>query len=83
MKIAEKDLLPADALDCIGRFTAFGRIVTATDKQRMNALPIGLIGPHIRLKRIVKQGDYIAYDDVEFMEENVILHLRRMMDAQM
>ncbi|WP_212931368.1 NAD(P)H-dependent oxidoreductase [Brevibacillus halotolerans] len=81
--VAKKDLLPGDALDCIGGFTAFGRIVTATDKQRMNALPIGLIGPHIRLKRNVKQGDYITYDDVEFMEENIILHLRRMMDAQM
>ncbi|WP_232695993.1 NAD(P)H-dependent oxidoreductase [Brevibacillus daliensis] len=81
--VAKKDLVAGEALDSIGGFTSFGRIVTSEDKKKMRALPIGLIGPHIRLKNNVRRGEYITYDDVEFTSENMILHLRNIMDAQM
>ncbi|WP_232696453.1 NAD(P)H-dependent oxidoreductase [Brevibacillus daliensis] len=79
--IAKKDLQPGDALDSIGGFTAFGRIVTAEDQRKWNALPLGLIGPHVRVIKAVKQGEYITYDDVEFTQQNTIYRLRSMMDV--
>jgi predicted homoserine dehydrogenase-like protein len=80
--VAKKPLKAGEALDTIGGFTAYGRIVTAEDKQKMNALPIGLIGPNIRLIRNVEQGEVITYDDVEFTETNMILQLRQLMDLK-
>jgi hypothetical protein len=61
-------------------FTAYGRIVTAVEKQQQHALPIGLIGPHVRLKRPVKQGTILTYDDVEFTEQPFIVTLRELLD---
>lgn len=78
--VAKKTLSAGEALDGIGGFTAFGRIMTAQDQQAMKALPIGLIGPHVRMKRDVPQGAVITYDDVEFTDTNVILQLRQLMD---
>ncbi|UYZ12253.1 NAD(P)-dependent oxidoreductase [Brevibacillus sp. WF146] len=80
--VAKKALAAGEALDGIGGFTAYGRIVTAADKQAMNALPIGLIGPHIRLKRPVALGEVITYDDVEFTESTLIGRLREQMDRE-
>jgi len=60
--------------------TAYGRIVTAVEKQQQHALPIGLIGPHVRLKRPVKQGTILTYDDVEFTEQPFIVTLRELLD---
>ncbi len=78
--VAKKSLKNGEALDGIGGYTAYGRIVTAADKQRLNALPIGLIGRNVRLKRDVELGQVITYDDVEFTESNMILQLRQLMD---
>ncbi|NGQ96046.1 NAD(P)-dependent oxidoreductase [Brevibacillus sp. SYP-B805] len=79
--VAKKPLLPGDALDGIGGYTAYGRIVTAEYKKALHALPIGLIGPHIRLKRPVAEGEVITYDDIEFTGKNVITTLREQMEG--
>lgn len=77
--VAKKTLQIGDVLDGIGGFTAYGKIVTSEDQRAMNALPIGLIGPNVRLKRAVEPGQVVTYDDVEFIERNRILQLRELM----
>jgi len=78
--VAKRDLEPGEALDGIGGYTAYGRMVTAADKGELDALPIGLIGPHIRLTRKVAAGEYITYRDVEFTAKNTITVLREQME---
>lgn len=78
--VAKRDLAPGEALDGIGGYTAYGRIVTAADKRKLDALPIGLIGPHLRLKRKVMTGEYITYQDIEFTAQNTISALREQME---
>ncbi|HEX7057148.1 MAG TPA: NAD(P)-dependent oxidoreductase [Bacilli bacterium] len=76
---AKRNLRAGEALDGIGGFTAYGKIMTAADRQAANALPLGLIGPNVRMKRDVPQNSVITYDDVEFTEKNMILLLRELM----
>ncbi|UFJ42361.1 NAD(P)-dependent oxidoreductase [Brevibacillus humidisoli] len=81
--VAKQSLAAGEALDGIGGFTAYGRIVSAEEKQKQNALPIGLIGPHVRLKRSVEQGAIITYDDIEFTDQPFIVTLRELLDRGM
>ncbi|MBO8162699.1 MAG: NAD(P)-dependent oxidoreductase [Brevibacillus sp.] len=78
--VAKRPLAAGEALDGIGGFTAYGRIVSAAQKKERNALPIGLIGPHVRMTRPVAQGEVITYDDIEFTDQPFIVALRNMMD---
>ncbi len=80
--VAKKRLKPGEAMDGIGGFSAYGTIVTAADKREQNALPIGLIGPNIRLKREVEQGAVITLDDIEFTEQSKIHRLRERMEKE-
>ncbi|TBL81676.1 NAD(P)H-dependent oxidoreductase [Paenibacillus thalictri] len=83
VSVAKKTLKPGDVLDGIGCFTAYGRIMTAEDQRKTGALPLGLIGPNIRLKREVAQDQLITFDDIEIVESNMILRLREMMMEQL
>lgn len=78
--VAKKTLSAGESLDGIGGFTAYGRIVTGSEKKAINALPIGLIGPHIRVKRVVAEGQIISYDDIDFIEKTTICQIREQMD---
>jgi len=53
--------------------------MTAKDQKEHNALPIGLVGPNVRMRRTVEQGQLVTYDDVEFAESNFIMYLRELM----
>jgi len=77
--VAKKTLQPGEALDGIGGFTVYGKIMTAKDQKEHNALPIGLVGPNVRMRRTVEQGQLVTYDDVEFAESNFIMYLRELM----
>jgi len=78
--VAKKALQPGEALDGIGGYTVYGKIVTSQDQKAQNLLPVGLAGPNVRMKRAVAQGQVITYDDVEFVENDFILQLRRLME---
>ncbi|MED4779831.1 NAD(P)-dependent oxidoreductase [Brevibacillus choshinensis] len=80
VSVAKKQLKAGEAMDGIGGFSAYGKIVSATEKRKFNALPIGLIGPHIRLIKDVEQGAIITLEDVEFTEQTTIVRLREQMD---
>jgi predicted homoserine dehydrogenase-like protein len=78
--VAKKDLQPGEALDGIGGYTVYGRILSAEEQRRERALPIGLVGANVRMKRRVKKGEILTYDDVECEERNRIWILREFME---
>lgn len=78
--VAKKELQPGEVLDGIGGFTVYGRILSAEEQKREKALPIGLVGANVRMKRRVKQGEILTYDDVECVDRNRIWILREIME---
>jgi len=77
--IAKKDLIPGDVIDTLGGFTVYGMIEKAKIAREKNLVPLGLtIGGTIR--RSVKQGDAISYEDIELVEDDCIVQLRRKQD---
>ncbi|MGH2316316.1 NAD(P)H-dependent oxidoreductase [Planococcus sp. SE5232] len=78
--VAKIDLAAGDFLDSIGGFTVYGHILTAQEARDKNALPLGLVDKNVRLKRDIKKGEIISYDDVEQTKDSTIWRLRRMQD---
>lgn len=76
--VAKKDLSAGDYLDGIGGFTFYGLLETIDEAQKTNALPIGLIDERTKLKRDVKQGDVLTYDDVVLNDRSFIVTLRQL-----
>lgn len=73
---AKKDLQPGDRLDGIGGFTVYGTLYSQEESVAANALPIGLVDPNVVVKRAVKKGDILTYDDIEQEKESTIWKLR-------
>lgn len=73
---AKKDLQPGDRLDGIGGFTVYGTLYSQEESKAANAFPIGLVDPNVVLKRAVKKGDILTYDDIEQERESTIWKLR-------
>jgi predicted homoserine dehydrogenase-like protein len=78
--VAKKDLAEGQFLDSIGGFTVYGHILSASDATEQNALPLGLVDKNVQLKRAIKKGEVITYDDVVQTQESTIWRLRRMQD---
>lgn len=78
--VAKTDLAAGEFLDSIGGFTVYGHILTAQEARQQKALPLGLVDKHVRLKRDIKKGEVITYDDVEQTVDSTIWRLRRMQD---
>lgn len=78
--VAKIDLKAGNFLDHIGGFTVYGHILTAHDARIKQALPLGLVDKNIRLRRDIKKGEIISYDDVEQTKDSTIWRLRRMQD---
>ncbi|MDL2234882.1 hypothetical protein LJC07_01845 [Christensenellaceae bacterium OttesenSCG-928-L17] len=79
--IAKRDLKAGETLDYIGGYTVYGGFYPFAEAKRRNALPIGLINKHTRMKQDVKMGELITYDMVDLNEDSFILQLRREQDA--
>ena len=62
--VAKKDLASGQYLDGIGGYTFYGQLQTLEDAKKANALPVGLIDSRTKLKRDVRKGDVLTYDDV-------------------
>ena len=78
--MAKKDLKAGDIIDDIGGFSVVGRIEKARIAKAENLLPLGL-STNCKLKRELKQGEYLTYDDVEFQDtDNLVYQLRRLQD---
>jgi len=78
--VAKKDLKAGEPLDGIGGFTVHGMIYRAEVARQENLLPLGLTYG-ARLKRAIKKGQPIRYDEVELEERSLLLQLRRIQDA--
>ncbi|KOF11201.1 NAD(P)-dependent oxidoreductase [Planococcus glaciei] len=78
--VAKTDLDEGQFLDSIGGFTVYGSILSAAEAKEQNALPMGLVDRNVQLKRAIKKGEIISYDDVVQTKESTIWRLRRMQD---
>lgn len=78
--VAKTDLEEGQFLDSIGGFTVYGSILSAQEAKSKDALPMGLVDRNVQLKRSIKKGEIIAYEDVVQTKESTIWRLRRMQD---
>jgi predicted homoserine dehydrogenase-like protein len=78
--IAKQDLKVGDIIDEIGGFYSAGRIEKAGIARKENLLPFGLAKGSI-LKKDIKKGDPISYDDVQLKNpDSFVFQLRRLQD---
>ncbi|MCL2562936.1 MAG: NAD(P)-dependent oxidoreductase [Oscillospiraceae bacterium] len=79
--VAKIDLKAGDTLDGIGGFTIRGTFISAEEAKAKRVLPMGLVNKATKMRRDVKRGELITYDDVELDENSLMLRLRRQQDA--
>lgn len=73
---AKRDLVEGEVLDGEGGFCVWGRLVSAQRSARERLLPIGL-AHGIALRRPVREGALLTFDDVTMPPESEALLLRR------
>ncbi|PIW30017.1 MAG: hypothetical protein COW30_03315 [Rhodospirillales bacterium CG15_BIG_FIL_POST_REV_8_21_14_020_66_15] len=77
---AKRDLKAGEELDGEGGFTVWGKLMPAHDSLRTRALPIGL-AQKVKLKRPVKEGAVVGWDDVEQDRSEPTYLFRREMET--
>jgi predicted homoserine dehydrogenase-like protein len=81
--VAKKKLQVGEHLDGLGGFTTYGQIMDAKEAKKIQALPIGLTDPSLVLKRSIKKGEVITFEDVEVTKDLIIWELRRLMERDL
>jgi predicted homoserine dehydrogenase-like protein len=76
---AKRDLKEGEMLDGEGGFTVWGKLMPAADSLRLGGLPIGL-AHHIKLRRPVKAGTPLSWNDVVADENDEAIKFRREME---
>jgi len=76
---AKKDLKKGEIIDGIGGYMVYGLIDLYETANKEKLLPIGLSQGCI-LKRCIKKGEPISYDDVDFPADTLLLQLRKLQD---
>jgi predicted homoserine dehydrogenase-like protein len=79
LTVAKKDLALGEKIDGIGGYMVYGLIDLYETTNKEKLLPIGLSQGCI-LKRCVKKGEPISYDDVDFPSDTLLLQLRKLQD---
>ncbi|MCA0242326.1 MAG: flagellar biosynthesis protein FlgA [Proteobacteria bacterium] len=77
---AKRDLQPGEVLDGEGGYTVWGKLTPAAASLRAGGLPLGL-AHGIQLRRPVKQGASLCWDDVAVDTGTRAYRLRREMEA--
>ncbi len=77
--VAKRDLQTGQIIDGIGGFDVFGKIYTAQGAKKLNAVPIGLIAK-AKVKKEVKKGMPVTYEDVDLDGSSFVVKLREMQD---
>lgn len=80
--LSKKDLQPGEVIDGIGGFCVRGYMREATKAHSENLLPLAL-GPGSVVKRPVKAGEFLTYDDVDLNPDAAIVLLRKLQDKMM
>lgn len=78
--VAKKNLCTGEMLDGEGGFCVWGKLFPAHRSRQMGGLPIGL-AHHVKMKRDVKQGSALTWDDVDMDESQQAVAFRREMEA--
>jgi predicted homoserine dehydrogenase-like protein len=76
---AKRDLVPGDVLDGEGGYLVWGRLMPASQSLKLGGLPIGLAS-NLKLKRMVRAGASLTWDDVELDEADETYRVRREME---
>jgi predicted homoserine dehydrogenase-like protein len=78
---AKRDLMEGEMLDGEGGFTVWGKLMPAADSLRLGGLPIGL-AHHLKLRRPVKAGAPLSWNDVIADEADAAVKFRREMERR-
>jgi predicted homoserine dehydrogenase-like protein len=78
---AKRDLKEGEVLDGEGGFTVWGKLMPASESLRVGGLPIGL-AHHVTLRRAVKAGASLTWNNVVVDEMSEAVRIRREMEAQ-
>jgi predicted homoserine dehydrogenase-like protein len=76
---AKRDLKEGETLDGEGGFTVWGKLMPAADSLRLGGLPVGL-AHHLKLRRPVKAGTPLSWNDVIADENDAAIKFRREME---
>ena len=79
VSVAKRDLEQGEMLDGEGGFTVWGKAQPAAKSLRLGALPIGL-AHRVRLRRGIKAGETVRWDDVIVDETMDVVATRRAME---
>ena len=77
---AKRDLKPGEVLDGEGGYTVWGKLFQAGKSLAYGGLPLGL-AHQVKLKRGVKKGQSLSWDDVAMDETLLAYKVRREMEA--
>ena len=78
---AKRDLAAGETLDGEGGFTVYGKLLPARTSLERGALPIGL-AHGTALKRTVRAGEVVGWDDVEIDPDLEAVQARRAMEQR-
>ena len=77
---AKRDLKAGEKLDGEGGYMVYGKLMPAEKSMEIEGLPIGLAHGLV-LKKDIKQGQGLSWEDVEYSEKNQAVAVRREMEA--
>ncbi len=77
---AKRDLQPGELLDGEGGYTVWGKLLPAERSLALGGLPLGL-AHNVKLRRPVKTGQCLSWDDVDMDVSTPAYALRREMEA--
>lgn len=78
--IAKRDLFAGDSIDGIGGSTVFGALESNEVQKTSDLVPMGILVGDVKLKRDVKKGVALKYDDVILDGESVIVKIRKLQE---
>jgi predicted homoserine dehydrogenase-like protein len=79
--VAKRSLKAGETLDGEGGYTVYAKAIPAERSLKLNALPIGL-AHHVKLKRDIAAGEFIAAADVALDDNSQAVRVRREMEQQ-
>ena len=78
--VAKIDLKAGQTIDGIGGYTTYGSICKHEEAKEKGYVPYGLVNHKAVMKRDVKKGELITYDDIELDTTTLIYKLRQEQD---
>jgi predicted homoserine dehydrogenase-like protein len=79
--VAKRSLKAGETLDGEGGYSVYAKAIPAERSLKLNALPIGL-AHHVKLKRDIAAGEFIASADVALDDNSQAVRVRRDMERQ-